>query len=162
MPLPRIPCVWLVLCLVACTGTNRASSDWWSYGDHSNAVQTVAIADLAHTDGFVAVQGVVVDVCQTMGCWLNLRDVNGDVLFVMTRDHDYFVPRNAAGHEVIVNGRARRDIFSVEELRHIAEDAGKPPAEIAAITEPQTRTYFIADTVWIRGPGLDEPVRLKR
>lgn len=30
-------------------------------------------------------------------------------------------------------------------------------AEIAAITEPQTRVIFFADAVFIEGDGLDEP-----
>ena len=47
--------------------------------------------------------------------------------------------------------------LDVAQRRHLAADAGASAAEMAAITEPETRVVFIADGVWIQGGGLDAP-----
>lgn len=135
-----------------------ADGEWNSYGEVERPLPESTVKELRqHDRRKVSVSGTIEDVCLTMGCWLNLRDRNGDRLFVMMRDHEYFVPRNAAGREVLVNGTARSDTFTVAELRHLAEDAGASKAQIAAIAQPEHRLYFIADGVQIRGPGLDPP-----
>ncbi len=87
-----------------------------------------------------------------------MRVTDGDdELFVRFQDYGFFVPMNAAAHEVVMHGTSVAQVTSVEELCHYARDAGKSPQEIAAITEPQTRVTFFADSVYIVGPGLDEP-----
>jgi hypothetical protein len=48
-----------------------------------------------------------------------------------------------------VEGRAFREVLSVETLRHYAEDAGKSKEEIEAITAPETRLSFEANGVLI-------------
>jgi len=80
-----------------------------------------------------------------------------DEMFVRFQDYAFFVPRNAAGHNVVMHGTAQLQTTSVEELRHYAQDAGKSPEEIAAITEPETRVTFFADSVYIEGAGLAAP-----
>jgi hypothetical protein len=47
--------------------------------------------------------------------------------------------------------------LSVDMLRHLAEDAGAPKAEIDAITQPEITVLFIADAVIMQGGGLDAP-----
>ena len=84
-------------------------------------------------------------------------EADDEDLFVRFQDYGFFVPRNAAGHRVVMHGTSVADEVSVEELRHYAKDAGKSEAESAAITEPQTRVTFFADSVYIAGEGLDEP-----
>jgi hypothetical protein len=158
-----IPLLILIVLCFGCESTSSVHSPagpadgWHPFGGAEQSAPESTVKELRHYEGKVSVEGSIIDVCQTMGCWLNIRDRNGDELFVMTKDHDYFIPRNAAGRPVRVVGSVRTDTFTVEELRHIAADAGKPPVEIAAITQPQTRTYFIADSVSIQGSGLDKP-----
>ncbi|MEN8899141.1 MAG: DUF4920 domain-containing protein, partial [Nonlabens sp.] len=57
----------------------------------------------------------------------------------------FFLPKNGKGKEVILSGKAYKNITPVEELRHYAEDAGKSEEEIAAITEEEVTLSFIAD-----------------
>ena len=60
------------------------------------------------------------------------------------------MPKDIAGREVIVNGKAFVNEVSVEELRHYAEDAGKSEEEIAQITEPEKTYSFLADGVLLK------------
>ena len=92
----------------------------------------------------------VSDVCQTKGCWMNLvnaTESNQEEMFVQFKDYGFFMPKDLAGKEVIVEGKAYSESTSVEELRHYAEDAGKTEEEIAAITEPQLEKKFLATGV---------------
>ena len=106
----------------------------------------------------VVIEGELSKVCLTMGCWVEMKTA-GEPLLVMTRDHEFFVPRNAQGVRARAYGRAVAREQSVETLRHIAEDAGASADEIARITAPRTRMVFIADAIAMPPEGLDRPAR---
>jgi len=89
----------------------------------------------------------VAEVCQAKGCWMKLDLDNGEQVMVKFKDYGFFMPKNIAGQEVIINGKAYVNEVPVEELRHYAEDAGKTPEEIAAITESKKTYSFEADGV---------------
>jgi hypothetical protein len=46
-----------------------------------------------------------------------------------------------------MDGYAYREVTSVEDLRHFAEDEGKSKEEIEAITEPREELKFMASGV---------------
>ena len=79
---------------------------------------------------------------------LNLKD--GQQVMVKFKDYGFFVPKDIAGKEVIVNGKAFVEEVSVEDQRHYAEDAGKTEEEIAAISSPKKTFSFEADGVLIK------------
>lgn len=89
-------------------------------------------------------------VCQMKGCWMTLNLEDGNQVMVKFKDYGFFVPKDIAGKEVIVNGKAFVEATSVEDQRHIAEDAGKSEADIAAITAPKKTFAFEADGVLIK------------
>jgi hypothetical protein len=60
------------------------------------------------------------------------------------------MPKNAAGSDVIVNGKAFVSIESIDELKHYAKDAGKSQAAIDSIVAPKTNFSFTADGVLIQ------------
>lgn len=98
----------------------------------------------------VVMRAKVSGVCQTKGCWMNLVDPTGttaDEMFVQFHDYGFFMPKDIEGREVIVEGKAYKEETTVEELKHYAEDEGKSPEEIAAITEPVTEKKFMATGV---------------
>lgn len=131
---------------------------WSTYGEQPMGPgDAVAIGALAGGEKNIVVHGVITDVCKVKGCWMRMKDDSGDELFVRFKDYGFFVPRNAAGRNVVVHGWTERSLISVAELRHYAEDAHKSAAEIAAITQPQMQTTFFADSVMIEGKGLDKP-----
>ena len=89
------------------------------------------------------------EVCQAKGCWMRL-DLGEEEAMVRFKDYGFFMPKNIADKEVIVNGKAYVSEMSVEEQRHYAEDAGKSKEEIAAITEVETTLSFEADGVLVK------------
>ena len=97
---------------------------------------------------FVKFTASVNEVCQAKGCWMRL-DLGDDEAMVRFKDYGFFMPKNIADKEVIVNGKAYISEMSVEEQRHYAEDAGKSEEEIAAITEIETTLSFEADGVLV-------------
>lgn len=90
----------------------------------------------------------VKEVCQSKGCWMRM-DMGEEETMVKFKDYGFFMPKNIAGREVIVEGLAFIEEVSVEEQRHYAEDAGKKADEIAAITEPKRTLSFEANGVLI-------------
>ncbi len=90
----------------------------------------------------------VIEVCQAKGCWMRL-DLEDKEAMVRFKDYGFFMPKNIAEKEVIVNGKAYVSEMSVEEQRHYAEDAGKSQDEIDAITEVKTTLSFEADGVLV-------------
>jgi hypothetical protein len=88
-------------------------------------------------------------VCAAKGCWMRL-DAGEEEVFVKFKDYGFFVPLDATG-EAIVEGKAYLEEVSVDELQHMAKDAGKTEAEIAAITAPKRELRFMADGVLIKG-----------
>lgn len=89
-------------------------------------------------------------VCQAKGCWMTLNLEDGNEVMVKFKDYDFFVPKDIAGKEVIVNGKAYIKEVPIDEQRHYAEDAGKSAEEIAAITEPKRTYSFEADGVLLK------------
>jgi hypothetical protein len=76
-------------------------------------------------------------------------DMGGEEAMVKFKDYGFFIPKDIAGQEVIVDGVAFIEEVSVEDQRHFAEDAGKTTEEIAAITEPKRTLSFTSSGVLI-------------
>lgn len=87
-------------------------------------------------------------VCQAKGCWMRL-DLGDNESFVKFKDYGFFMPKDIAGQDVIVEGKAFVEETSVEDLKHFAGDAGKSQEEIGAITEPEFTYSFISSGVLI-------------
>jgi hypothetical protein len=96
------------------------------------------------------VKGEIKEVCQAKGCWMTLDMGDGELLRVKFKDYAFFVPKDAAGKTAIVQGTAQKETISVDELRHLAEDAGKTENEINSITNPKEELTFVAEGVIIR------------
>ncbi len=95
----------------------------------------------------VKVKGKVESVCQVKGCWVNLHDDQAGDVFVKFKDYGFFLPKDIAGREVVMEGFAFRETTSVEDLKHYAEDEGKSKEEIDAITQPKEELKFLASGV---------------
>lgn len=88
-------------------------------------------------------------VCKAKGCWMRLAIAEEEEVFVKFKDYGFFVPLDAEG-QAVVEGKAYLQEVSVDELKHMAEDAGKSADEIAAITESKREFRFMADGVLIK------------
>lgn len=96
------------------------------------------------------VQGKILEVCQTKGCWMTLEKTDGTSMRVTFKDYAFFVPKNISGKTVIMNGIAAVNTTTIDELKHYAEDAGKSKEEIEKITAPKNELVFEADGVIIK------------
>ncbi len=122
-----------------------------TFGEEITADGAIALSELvANMDGKDEIQakvsGTVEAVCKKKGCWMNLVDGENEV-FVKFKDYGFFMPLDCEGQKLVMQGTAKVEETSVEELRHYAEDEGKSKEEIAAITEPKKELTFLADGV---------------
>jgi predicted small secreted protein len=97
----------------------------------------------------VKITGDIASCCQAKGCWMKMPIAADQEMTVKFKDYAFFVPKNSAGKNAVMEGWAYKELVSVDELRHFAEDAGKSKEEIAKITKPEERITFMADGVLI-------------
>jgi hypothetical protein len=95
------------------------------------------------------VTGKVVAVCQEKGCWMKIEKKAGETMMVKFKDYGFFMPKNIAGKEVIVDGEATVREIPVKQLKHYAADAGKSKQEISKITAPKKELIFVAKGVLV-------------
>ena len=92
----------------------------------------------------VVVQGQIAQVCQAEGCWMKLKNTSGEDMMVKFKNHSFFVPKDIAGKNAVVYGTAMKKMITVEEQRHMAEDAGMNATQIEAINTPKTEVRIEA------------------
>lgn len=135
--------------------TNQQEVNYTYFGDTittDGAIDaTQLIARLEGKDSvFVKVTGSIEEVCQKKGCWMNINLGNNQSMKVRFKDYAFFVPKDAAGQTVFIEGYAYNDTVSVAELKHYAEDAGKSKEEIEKINKPEISVSFEANGVVIQ------------
>lgn len=92
----------------------------------------------------VVVRGEIAEVCQAEGCWVKLKNPGAADIMVKFKDHAFLVPKDIAGKQMIVYGKAGVKKVSVAEQKHLAEDAGMSEKEIAAITQEKVQARIDA------------------
>ncbi len=146
--------------LMACAGESSKSNketsseasmpevEMQTYGEkvtNENAMPAAEFINNFKEDStFVKLAGTVDAVCQAKGCWMNIDLENGKTMKVTFKDYGFFVPKDLAGKQVVIEGKALKQTTSVEEQRHYAQDAGKSEEEIATINEPKEEVVFEA------------------
>ncbi len=136
--------------------TEEMAINYQSFGDKitdedalSNSEITEKFADLKTGDTInVKFTTKVKEVCQKKGCWMNV-EMGEEQAMVRFKDYGFFMPKDIAGQDVILAGKAYVEEMSVEDQRHYAEDGGATPEEIAAITAPKRTLAFEANGVLI-------------
>ncbi|MFA0964700.1 DUF4920 domain-containing protein [Roseivirga sp. BDSF3-8] len=122
------------------------------YGDTIETTKAVSAMALEEELGreiekHTRVKGTVTDVCQAKGCWMKVDLGDGETMRVTFKDYGFFVPKDAAGQTVVIEGVAQKEVIDVETQRHYAADAGKSAEEIEQITEPRAELTFEAEGV---------------
>lgn len=95
------------------------------------------------------IKGTISQVCQAKGCWMKVNLADEKEVFVKFKDYGFFVPTDAAGKDVVMNGQAFIEEMSVEDQRHYALDKGATQEEVAKITQPKRTLRFEANGVLI-------------
>ena len=100
------------------------------------------------TEKEIIIKTTVAEVCPKKGCWMNVKNPNQtDQVRVTFKDYGFFVPTELVGKEVALQGRYVKHIESVEEQKHLLQDAKRPQKEIDAITKPKETLRFVATGV---------------
>ena len=146
-------------------GPNKAGKEiekqevtYLSFGENIKADNTISSTEMAEKyknlkEGDtlnIKFSAPIKEVCKSKGCWMKLDLGNDQESFVNFKDYGFFMPMNADGREVIVNGKAFVKVTTVDELQHFAKDAGNSEEEIAKITEPKYTLAFEADVVLMK------------
>lgn len=136
-------------------GNSENDTEWISKGDEitpDGAMTTDEMLEAFHAGGGFdgKIQTTVLSCCQKKGCWMKVDLGNGEEMRVTFKDYGFFVPKNSAGTDVIMQGLAYYDTVPVEMVKHYAEDAGKSQEEIDAITEPEVTIAFEATGVLLK------------
>jgi hypothetical protein len=128
-------------------GAGVAAGEW-------NAIEKVLADPNAYVGQPLRLGGAIREVCQTKGCWMQLGTREQTVL-VKFQDYAFFVPKDAAGKLVVIDGAMQWKQETVEQTRHYLEDAGKHD-EAAKLTEGRKILHFVATGVAIeKAPALD-------
>ncbi len=140
--------------LTSC-GTHKTEQISKYFGDSIAQINPTKVADVKAKLGTkdsvaMQVEGKIVEVCQKKGCWMELQLDNSETMRVTFKDYAFFIPKDAAGKTVIMEGYAYNDTTSVQMLRHYAEDGGESQAAIDKITEPEVAVVFEASGVIIK------------
>jgi Domain of unknown function (DUF4920) len=100
---------------------------------------------LAHPDQYVGttvqVKGTIVEVCQMMGCWMDLTNDAGQRLRIKVNDGEIDFPKDAAGRMAVAEGKFTKSELTREQAiaraKEEAQEKGKT-FDPAAVTGPLT------------------------
>ena len=124
-----------------------AQTDDGNYGSEITLEEKTNISDILNSpedylDQTVLVEGKVHDVCQKMGCWIELEsDVEGEHIKVKVKDGDIVFPVEAKGQTALVEGTVYKIELTQEEaaeyLEHAAEEQNEE-FDPSTVTGPMT------------------------
>ncbi|WP_338762334.1 DUF4920 domain-containing protein [Bernardetia sp. ABR2-2B] len=126
------------------------------YGAEITVENAIAVSEipaiLAKQDSAeLKVVGKIGECCQKKGCWMKVPISETQEMFVRFKDYGFFVPMDSEGKEIVMEGKVKKEVIPVAQLRHYAEDAGKSKEEIEKITEDEIKISFMATGVIIKG-----------
>ncbi len=77
----------------------------------------------------VLVEGEIVSVCQNMGCWMEVKNEEGDKIRVKVKDGEIVFPKDGAGKTALVEGEVYKIDLDEEEAKdyfeHMAEESNQ-------------------------------------
>jgi hypothetical protein len=95
--------------------------------------EPVAISSLlSKADDYVGktvqVKGKITEVCQEMGCWMNLVNSEGQAVRIKVKDGEIVFPKDSAGKNAVAEGKFTKIEMTreqaVEQAKHEAEERG--------------------------------------
>ena len=98
----------------------------------------------------------IVNVCQSAGCWVNVKKDDGDLMRIRFKDHFGIPTKTQSGNMAYFHGTAYYDTISVALQKHFLEDGHAPQSEIDKITSPKIELNFMADGVLINSSSSEK------
>ena len=95
-----------------------------------DSVDKIASAPASYAGKTIQVKGKIIEVCQMMGCWMNLADPEtGKLLKIKVNDGDIVFPKDSIGKLAIAEGKLVKIELTREQAiakaRHEAEEQGR-------------------------------------
>jgi hypothetical protein len=92
--------------------------------------EPVSIAALlSHAGDYVGstvqVKGKITEVCQMMGCWMELTNDDGQHVRIKVNDGDIVFPKDAAGREAVAEGKFAKIELTREQAQEEAGEKGR-------------------------------------
>ena len=152
-------CLIAILGLISCNhsgnkqaGTEKQVTEEVYYGEKISGENAITGSQLFtmmqdKDSVWVTMKSKIVTNCQKSGCWMDLDMGNNQVIKVSFKDYAFVIPIESEGKTATVEGFAKKELISVELLKHWAEDAGKTQEEIDAITQEEYTYTFEAKGV---------------
>jgi len=83
---------------------------------------------LAHADDYVGktvqVKGKITEVCQMMGCWMELTNDEGQKVRIKVNDGDIVFPKDSAGKDAVAEGKfAKIELTREQAVAQAKEEA---------------------------------------
>lgn len=77
-------------------------------------------------DQVVRTEGQIAQVCQRMGCWMELRDgEDGPAVRVPMAGHGFFLPRTASGRQAMMQGRVAMRELTPAARAHLESEGAE-------------------------------------
>lgn len=76
--------------------------------DSAKSVSDMIAAIQTKDEMPVKVTGVIDEYCKGEGCWLTLKNQNGESIFVETENKSFILPRNINGKTAVVEGISKK------------------------------------------------------
>jgi hypothetical protein len=135
--------------------TDTATATAQFFGDKISEDGAVALSELSALMGDkkelnVKLTGEIEAVCQKKGCWMEIKNPNGEALRVTFKDYGFFMPKDASGRTAIIEGIAKVEETSIADLKEYAKDAGEGKEAIEAIKETKKELVFEANGVILK------------
>lgn len=94
----------------------------------------VTLADITknpkqYDNKVVATSGTVFAVCQSQGCWMEIKDESTEA-HVKLAGHKFFVPKTSSGHKARVQARVTKTDPGDECAQEAEQQTGKPVAKL--------------------------------
>lgn len=96
----------------------------------------------------VSTEGMIKQVCQKKGCFFILVDGENEARITF-KDYKFFIPTDAAGKKVQLQGYFRVKKLSEKQAKHYAEDAGEDAEKVEG---PKKEFNIVASSVKITDP----------
>ncbi|HZY10099.1 MAG TPA: DUF4920 domain-containing protein [Bacteroidota bacterium] len=137
--------------------SSEEKNKWTRYGSKITLKNSTPMKDLlGDKKRFgkkeILIESVISEVCQNKGCWMVLGDSDINIR-VEFKDYKFFVPWDAEGKKVWVQGILSEKTIGAETAKHMAGEMKQSPIKKDEIKDQQTITVFIASGVAIEGGG---------
>lgn len=99
------------------------------------ALSAIVASPETFKDQVVKTNGEIARVCQSMGCWMELRSTaEAQPVRVPMAGHAFFLPKDAAGRHATIEGRVALQELSPEARAHLAGEGATAVASALSIS----------------------------